>query len=42
MDRETLRDFIRGLAIPERAKAELLALTPATYIGAATRLAQRI
>jgi adenylosuccinate lyase len=42
MDRETLHDFIRGLDIPTRAKDELLALTPASYIGAAARLAQRI
>jgi adenylosuccinate lyase len=42
MDRETLHAFIRGLDIPAEAKARLLALTPATYIGAAARLAQRI
>ena len=38
---ETLRQFINGLAIPEGAKAELLALTPAAYIGKAVELAQR-
>ena len=38
---ETLRQFINGLAIPEGAKAELLALTPDTYIGKAVELAQR-
>jgi adenylosuccinate lyase len=42
MDRDTLHAFIRGLDIPPRAKDELLALTPASYIGAAARLAQRI
>ncbi|MGH8662675.1 MAG: adenylosuccinate lyase [Burkholderiales bacterium] len=42
MDRKTLHDFIRGLAIPAEAKDRLLAMTPATYIGAAARLAQRI
>ena len=39
---ETLRQFINGLAIPDAAKAELLALTPAAYIGKAVELAQRI
>ena len=38
---ETLRQFINGLAIPDAAKAELLALTPAAYIGKAVELAQR-
>ena len=38
---ETLRQFINGLAIPDAAKAELLALTPAAYIGKAAELAQR-
>ena len=38
---ETLRQFINGLAIPDGAKAELLALTPAAYIGKAVELAQR-
>ena len=38
---ETLRQFINGLAIPDSAKAELLALTPAAYIGKAVELAQR-
>jgi adenylosuccinate lyase len=42
MNREALHDFIRGLAIPAEAKDKLLAMTPATYIGAAARLAQRI
>jgi len=38
---ETLRQFINGLAIPDSAKAELLALTPDAYIGKAVDLAQR-
>ena len=38
---ETLRQFVNGLAIPDGAKAELLALTPAAYIGKAVELAQR-
>ena len=37
---ETLRQFINGLAIPDGAKAELLALTPDAYIGKAVALAQ--
>ena len=42
MDRATLHAFIRQLAIPAEAKERLLALTPATYTGAAARLARRI
>ncbi len=39
---ERLREFIRGLAIPEDAKSRLLALTPAGYTGAAAGLARKI
>ncbi|MDK4565348.1 adenylosuccinate lyase, partial [Kingella kingae] len=39
---ESLKAFIGGLAIPDLAKAELLALTPALYIGKAVELAKRI
>ncbi|WP_037586208.1 adenylosuccinate lyase [Stenoxybacter acetivorans] len=39
---ETLHAFIRQLSIPETAKIELLALTPALYIGKAEVLARRI
>jgi adenylosuccinate lyase len=39
---DALRDFIRAAAIPEEAKARLLALTPGTYIGAAAALAKKI
>ena len=42
MTRETLRAFIETLALPDEAKARLLALTPATYIGAAAELARRV
>lgn len=42
MTQEVMQDFIRKLAIPDNAKAELLALTPATYIGKAVELAQKI
>jgi adenylosuccinate lyase len=39
---EALRAFIGGLAIPQDAKARLLALTPATYTGKAVELARKI
>src|SRR5690625_1580835 len=37
-----LREFIQELALPEAAKARLLALTPRTYLGLAPELAQAI
>nr|WP_040731109.1 adenylosuccinate lyase [Thiocapsa marina] len=39
---EALKVFIDGLEIPEHAKAELAALTPANYLGDAARLARQI
>lgn len=42
MTQEVMQDFIRKLDIPDNAKNELLALTPALYIGKAVALAQRI
>lgn len=39
---ESLRVFIEGLAIPDSAKAHLLALTPAQYLGQAAELARKI
>jgi len=39
--RETLHQFIAALPIPEAARRELLALTPATYVGLAEDLALR-
>jgi adenylosuccinate lyase len=39
---EGLRSFIQGLAIPEEAKKGLLEMTPASYIGKAIELAQRV
>ncbi len=39
---EGLRSFIQGLAIPDDAKKLLLEMTPASYIGKATELAQRL
>ena len=40
IDRDTLANFIESLVIPREDKDMLLALTPATYIGAAERLAR--
>jgi len=40
--RETLTQFVEGLALPDDAKRSLLALTPATYIGVARKLAEEI
>jgi adenylosuccinate lyase len=39
VSKETLADFIRTLDIPDDAKKQLLELTPATYIGLASRQA---
>ena len=41
INQETIRSFIAGLDIPADAKARLMALTPATYIGKAVELARR-
>jgi adenylosuccinate lyase len=38
--KEDLHAFVRSLALPEEARARLLALTPATYVGLAPRLAR--
>ena len=40
--RESMREFIGGLALPKDAKDRLLALTPVTYTGVAERLARQI
>ncbi|MBS1169581.1 MAG: adenylosuccinate lyase [Burkholderiaceae bacterium] len=40
--KEDLQAFIKGLAIPQDAKDRLLAMTPASYTGIATRLAKEI
>ena len=42
IDAESMRKFIKELEIPNDAKARLLALTPAGYIGLAARLAKEI
>ena len=39
MDAATIRAFISGLELPDADKRRLLALTPATYVGIAERLA---
>jgi adenylosuccinate lyase len=42
ISREALQTFVQGLAIPQQAKDQLLALTPANYIGIAEQLARDI
>jgi len=42
IDRATIQQFVETLAIPAEAKAALLALTPATYIGNAIEQARSI
>lgn len=42
VDRETLRAFIAGLAIPDEAKVSLLAMTPASYTGNAAAQARNL
>ena len=42
MTAAALREFIGSLALPQDAKARLLALSPATYIGLAPALAKRV
>ena len=42
INRDTLHQFIRGLALPPAEKERLLALTPAAYTGLAEQLARRI
>ncbi len=41
IDREAIRGFIAGLAIPAEAREALLALTPRGYVGRAEALARR-
>ncbi|XP_061343541.1 uncharacterized protein LOC133289577 [Gastrolobium bilobum] len=42
VNKESIRDFIEGLDIPEEAKMNLLKLTPDTYVGAAVQLARTV
>jgi adenylosuccinate lyase len=37
---EIMREFVSALELPKEDKARLLKMTPATYIGIATRLAR--
>jgi adenylosuccinate lyase len=42
ISREALQTFVSGLAIPDDAKQLLLDMTPASYIGKAVELANKI
>jgi adenylosuccinate lyase len=42
ISREALQTFVQGLAIPQQARDQLMALTPANYIGIAEQLARDI
>lgn len=42
IDKETLQSFIQGLQLPDEAKARLLSLTPATYVGRAAEKARQL
>ncbi len=42
ISKEALQEFVAGLDIPAADKARLLAMTPASYIGAAAELAKKI
>nr|WP_314625929.1 adenylosuccinate lyase [uncultured Noviherbaspirillum sp.] len=42
ISREAMQTFVQGLAIPQSARDQLLALTPANYIGIAETLARDI
>jgi adenylosuccinate lyase len=42
ISRQALHEFINGLVIPEDARDRLLAMTPASYVGDAARLARDI
>ena len=40
--KDAIRDFVQGLALPDDAKARLLAMTPASYIGNAAEQAKKL
>jgi len=42
IDRAGIESFVRGLELPEEARARLLALLPGTYVGEAARQARKI
>ena len=41
VERDALREFVRGLPIPDEARQALLEMTPASYVGKAAELARR-
>ena len=42
ISKDALREFVQGLAIPSEAKERLMAMTPASYIGLAAKLARDV
>lgn len=42
IEKQDLQEFIRNLDLPQSAKDDLLKMTPASYIGIATKLAEKI
>ncbi|KAF8414155.1 hypothetical protein HHK36_002154 [Tetracentron sinense] len=42
VNKESMREFIESLELPEEAKTNLLKLTPHTYVGAAVELAETV
>lgn len=42
MNKELIQEFVTGLDLPEEARAQLLALTPASYIGNAVAQAEAV
>ncbi len=42
IDEDTIRAFVSSLDIPDEAKAQLMALTPQTYLGNATDQAKAV
>jgi adenylosuccinate lyase len=42
ISKEALQEFVQGLAIPQEAKEQLLAMTPASYTGLAAKLARAV
>ena len=42
IEKQDLQEFIRSLDLPQSAKDELLKMTPASYTGIATKLAEKI
>jgi adenylosuccinate lyase len=38
----TIREFVESLDMPDAAKSELIALTPASYIGNASEQAKKV